>query len=112
MITIKLDEYEDHKELFVKGHADYDVQGKDIVCAAVSILVYTLLESIDESILKRPVLAILNAGNTYVRVDLGNAENGHTEEAFNVVSNGFAILAKDFPKNVEFFRRRLIEKQK
>lgn len=35
----------------VKGHAGYDVKGKDIVCAAVSALTYTLktaLESLSD----------------------------------------------------------------
>ena len=29
------------KELKVSGHSDYDKYGKDIVCAAISILIYT-----------------------------------------------------------------------
>ena len=32
--------------IIVTGHADYDEHGKDIVCAAVSALVQTLVESV------------------------------------------------------------------
>ena len=31
----------------ITGHADYDEHGKDIVCAAVSILAYTTVNSLD-----------------------------------------------------------------
>ena len=31
--------------LDVKGHAGYDKPGKDIVCAAVSILIFTFCEA-------------------------------------------------------------------
>lgn len=43
MIEIKIEMNNDKiiKELIIKGHGNYDDYGKDIVCAAVSILVYT-----------------------------------------------------------------------
>lgn len=31
----------------ITGHADYDESGKDIVCAAVSMLAYTTVNSLD-----------------------------------------------------------------
>lgn len=34
-------------KLKVRGHADFAAHGKDIVCAAVSVLTYTLIESLD-----------------------------------------------------------------
>lgn len=44
MITI----YKSHKGLTIDGHANFAEQGKDIVCAAVSVLAQTLIESIEE----------------------------------------------------------------
>ncbi|MGL4284567.1 ribosomal-processing cysteine protease Prp [Eubacterium aggregans] len=35
-------------EITVSGHARYDEHGKDIVCVAVSVLVNTLVESMEE----------------------------------------------------------------
>lgn len=32
----------------IKGHANYAEPGKDIVCAAVSVLVQTLIQSVEE----------------------------------------------------------------
>ncbi len=36
------------REIRVKGHADYDEPGQDIVCAAVSILVYNTINSCEK----------------------------------------------------------------
>ena len=37
-----------YKGFVVEGHAGYDEEGYDIVCAAVSILSYTVLNSLEE----------------------------------------------------------------
>lgn len=43
MITV--DRYSDR--ITLKGHADYAEHGKDIVCSAVSVLVQTLIQSVE-----------------------------------------------------------------
>ena len=43
------------EQIEVKGHAGYDAKGKDIVCAAVSALTYTLktaLESLSDDVIR------------------------------------------------------------
>ena len=45
-IEIIIDEFENIKELKVKGHSNFDIKGKDVVCAAVSVLVETAYLSI------------------------------------------------------------------
>jgi len=37
-----------YKKFMIDGHADYAEQGKDIVCAAVSVLVTNTINSIEE----------------------------------------------------------------
>lgn len=38
-----------HKDgITIKGHANYAEHGKDIVCAAVSVLVQTLIQSVED----------------------------------------------------------------
>ena len=34
--------------LKVKGHAEYDVKGKDLVCAAVSSIIFGFMNALDE----------------------------------------------------------------
>lgn len=48
MIEIKFTSDDKAFDLFVKGHADFAEKGKDIVCAAVSILVQTLADCLDD----------------------------------------------------------------
>ena len=43
---IKVTRYTDR--ITIKGHAHYAAPGKDIVCAAVSVLVQTLIQSVEE----------------------------------------------------------------
>ncbi|MGL4361974.1 MAG: ribosomal-processing cysteine protease Prp [Cellulosilyticaceae bacterium] len=48
---IKVELYYQQKTLWrlnVAGHAGYDVHGRDIVCSAVTILVFNTINSIDE----------------------------------------------------------------
>ena len=49
MIKIKID-YDDNfiKSFSIKGHANYDDYGKDIVCASVSSIVITTINAIIE----------------------------------------------------------------
>lgn len=45
-IKIETDNNKILKSIFVKGHSNFDICGKDIVCASVSILVYTFYLSL------------------------------------------------------------------
>ena len=46
-ITVKKNQLGIYNGLCVKGHAGYDEYGKDIVCAAVSVLVINTINSIE-----------------------------------------------------------------
>ncbi len=46
MLTVKLKQSENKLQIDFHGHAAYAERGKDIVCAAVSALYYTLTEGI------------------------------------------------------------------
>jgi uncharacterized protein len=45
-IKIETDKYKVLKSLIVKGHSNFDIYGKDLVCASVSILVYSFYLSL------------------------------------------------------------------
>lgn len=52
MVVIEIGEFTKEDKpihyININGHADYDVSGKDIVCAAVTTLFFTLLEAVEE----------------------------------------------------------------
>ncbi len=103
MITIHFNKRNSRYELIVKGHADFAEAGKDILCSAVSILLYTLVEAIDETWLKTPPVVVLSPGDTLVRVEASATKSAEINGVFGVITAGFRLLSKNFSKNVIFF---------
>lgn len=104
MVKIILTEKNGAFELHAKGHAGYAEQGKDIVCAAVSILLFTLIESINESDLLQQPIVVQREGNTFIRLVPKIENTGKIRGVFDVVANGFILLQENFQKNVKFCR--------
>ena len=72
MTKIFYREYYDRYLLIVEGHSGFGEKGKDIVCSAVSILVYTLLNMLkDEESDKHLILRreVINDGYFCVEVE-------------------------------------------
>lgn len=105
MVRIRLEIGEDGTcEIHAKGHANYAERGKDIVCASVSILIYTLIASIDEKDLSSPPVIELREGETLIKVKPKSENIGKICAVFEVIANGFELLQKNFPENVKFCR--------
>lgn len=105
MVQIRLKIGEDGTcELIANGHANYAERGKDIVCASVSILIYTLIKSIDEESLSAPAVIEMREGETLIRVKLESENRGKICAVFEVIANGFELLQKNFPENVKYRR--------
>lgn len=73
------------RRLRLTGHAGAGERGSDPVCAALSILVYALLDAGAEG-----------------RVERGEAELRLPAADVDVALRGFRLLAENFPQNVEF----------
>lgn len=73
------------RRLRLTGHAGAGERGSDPVCAALSILVYALLDAGAEG-----------------RVERGEAELRLPDRDVDVALCGFRLLAENFPQNVEF----------
>ena len=83
-------------QLLVTGHTGYADKGKDIICAAVSVLTESLGQ------------ALLDMGAEGIRIKLTDGEarirfvpSEKTEGAMAVVSAGFRMLAASYPHYVE-----------
>ena len=72
--------------LYITGHAQYAPSGKDIVCAAVSILAFTFM-------------------NTY-QVQVNKCENNIIDLSFDedvdtkFIRTGFKLMEEEYPNNV------------
>lgn len=81
MITINLTD----KRLEVRGHAGYGEPGKDIVCASVSILMYTFIEYYDAD--------ILTDTPDCMTVDTSNLDT-------SFIQKGFEMIQEEYPDYV------------
>ena len=81
------------KRLVVQGHAGYGPAGQDIVCAAVSALVYALAETLAET----GRLAGLDIRKGYAEV----TGRGDCAGDFGLVCRGLAMLAERYPQCVK-----------
>lgn len=64
----------------VSGHAESDVYGKDIVCAAVSVLVISTINSIDQLLSLDPVVEQESEGGyLYVTFDSNDIQNNQLQ---------------------------------
>ncbi len=96
MIKVKINK--DHIE--IKGHAMYDVHGKDIVCASVSCIVITSVNAIlkfNEKTIK------YEDKDGYVKIDVLK----HTKETDIIILNMIELLEeleKQYSKNIKIYR--------
>ena len=62
MLKVRVREKENLMEIKMEGHADYAEAGKDIVCSACSILLFTLLEELQKQQAKGKVKITVISG--------------------------------------------------
>ena len=98
----------DRKRLIlkVKGHAQSGEAGHDLVCAAASILVYTLSANVtelcaDRRRVRRPVLDI-REGDTTIACAPVHGMQAVTTLVFDTVCAGFAVLQQRYPENIAY----------
>nr|DAJ22685.1 MAG TPA: YsxB-like protein [Siphoviridae sp. cttZS1] len=91
MIQVTYNEVGDEMILRAEGHAGYAEKGKDIVCAAVSVLMQTLAYSI---------------GTCMMDDGRGLSVQAHQScdnmAKFELVTDGLILLAKQYPENVRY----------
>ena len=95
MIKVNIKE----KQIVIKGHANYDELGKDIVCASVSSMVITTVNAI---------LRIDNEAIKYSDTDGVIIDIIKDDEIINKLINNLVSLLKDlkkqYPKYIEIRR--------
>lgn len=90
--------------LSVSGHADYSTSGKDIVCAGVSTLIFTCLNSlsnIDDFDIK-----IKEGNEANVEIKCKNEfPSTHDSIVMETILNGLKTISEKYPKFVKIKRR-------
>ena len=106
MVNVKFDITDDGKTLIltVSGHAGAGNKGEDTVCAASSILAYTVAQEVRDlqerkKLRKKPNIRLAEGDCTITCKPVKGAfiEALHT---FKVAQTGYRLLAHNFPDNV------------
>ena len=97
-----------HPKLYsisIDGHARSGEPGHDLVCAAVSTLVYTLAANVQDLAANKSVRDVsveLESGKAHIQCKPATRVKAVVEIVYNAVCVGFALLAKNYPKNVRY----------
>ena len=86
---------------YIKGHAGQDVYGKDIICAAVSAIVYTALGTLDE-LVEKPAY---KEEDGEIRFFLKKQKNDDTAGVSHVILEtvrvGLMQIQREYPEYIE-----------
>lgn len=91
--------------LTAEGHAYSGEAGHDLVCAAASMLAYTLARAVTEmdaagAVTKSCVM--MEAGRTEISCRPGRGMKRAVEVIFRTICGGFDMLAATYPENVKW----------
>lgn len=92
-------------ELKVNGHAGMAELGHDIVCAAVSIITYTVAQSVsnmrENKLLTECPLISLENGDAVISCKCKSRSFDEMEKTFKFARIGYALLTHSYPQYVE-----------
>lgn len=91
MIQVTYNEVGDEMILRAEGHAGFAEKGKDIVCAAVSVLMQTLACSVGTCM-----------GNDGKGFSVVCKKSNDDIAKFELVTDGLALLQREYPENVRY----------
>lgn len=85
-------------KIVATGHAGYDVEGRDIVCAGFSALVYTLIESI-QRLTNTKIDATVKSG--YTKIELPNNISKECKLIVESFLLGVEMMAESYPQYIK-----------
>lgn len=85
--------------LRVQGHAGYAAQGSDIVCAAASMLAFTLAEAVRAQLCALPVVEC-EQGAFALEVHVRQDEQQTLRVMLETIHAGYRLLAERYPEHV------------
>ena len=88
--------------LEVTGHANHGKKGKDIVCAAISTLFYTLGDSLFSvrDMMAEDIVFSDEDGNGYITCKPKPEYEANVSLIYWTILNGFDMVARNYKKNV------------
>lgn len=93
--------------LCLHGHAGFAEYGSDIVCAAASMLAFALAAGIEELQPENPPLVTAKKGSFRLEVAQETKTQEQLAGMFAVIRAGYALLARQYPENVQVLSEKL-----
>lgn len=91
-----------HFNMCLNGHAEYAEAGKDIVCAAVSVLISELLLAIDKAEENNEIhdcKSIIKSG--YALIAFSYDSNTIVKYVAELIVECLSLIEKEYPKNIQ-----------
>ena len=105
MTQITCEKDDVYTDITVMGHCNAGrVNGYDLCCCAVSMLTFTLMDSLKKLSLKK-FKANYKGGWCHIRFENSGGHDSEAEIIINTVMNGFYLLKGRFPSNIHILNR-------
>lgn len=95
MTQIQVEESEDKFTIVIKGHSGYAPIGKDIVCAGISTLSFTLLRAVSERELE---FVEYEQGDGFMWLSFSLTDD--LRAVSHAICSGYKLLTEKYPENV------------
>ena len=99
MVNVAFEREAGGYRMTVTGHAGQGPKGADLVCAACSILAYTLVRRVRA--LDPAAVRVRDEGDFELFVRAAGGQEAACRGAFETVRAGFELLAENYPKAVK-----------
>jgi len=106
-VTVK---YKDHRIVSIEssGHAGFRRRGKDIVCAAISVLMFTAVQGLDSVAELDHLIFESDEKTAYMYVELPSTLSEEQALKAGVILDTVVIglqgIAQDYPKNMRLYK--------
>ena len=102
--------YRDENDLYTgfecSGHSGFAKFGKDIVCAAISVLTINFVNSVDELIDGVSCDVTSNEKSGFLKVSVKDYKNSNVQLLFSSLSLGLNGIQEEYSKNLKLTNRR------
>lgn len=102
MINISVKSAEDAIEISAEGHANAAPKGEDLVCAAVTILIRTLVKTLETAV---PDMIKADVADGKARISV-KGYDPVAAVAIGTVCNGFELLQEHYPEHIKILAEK------
>ncbi|MCR4727843.1 MAG: ribosomal-processing cysteine protease Prp [Lachnospiraceae bacterium] len=104
-VTLFTDENDKYYGFEASGHAGHGFAGNDIVCAAISVLLINLANSVDE-LLKKDYSFSEDENKGRMELKVNDYADESVQLLFKSLNLGLKEIAREYPKNLKLTNRR------